>query len=142
MLNEKITEILNAIGQHIAAIIGGDPNGTYLYLEAADGAVGGGVFHDIGSEVIYHDPDDDLCDDVQELWYAAESSKKWGALHYEIKDGQFDARFDYEDAWNPDEYTHDRTERALKERFGDKPVIYPPPDEGFYDVTEADLPDD
>jgi hypothetical protein len=140
--DEKMTELLNAIGQDLAAIVEGNPNGTYLYLEAADGAVGGGVFQDIGPEVLYYDPNDDLCDAVQELWYAAERGKKWGALHYEIKDGQFDARFDYPDAWDPDEYTHDRLERALKERFDDKPVIYPPPDQDFYNLTEADLSDD
>ena len=142
MSNEKMTEILNAIGRDIAAIIGGDPDNSYVYAEATDGSVEGGVFQDIGATIIYHDPDDNLFDDIQELWYLAKRGEKWGALHYDIKSGQFDARFDYPEAWNPDEFTHERTERALAARFGDKPVIYPPPDENFHDLTEADLPDD
>ena len=135
-------ERLNTIGQHIAAIVDGDPDDCFLYVEVGDGAVEGGVFQDVGAKVIYYDPDDALCDEVQELWYDAAPGKKWGAFHYDIKDGQFDARFEYPDAWDAEEYTPDRRERALKARFGDKPVIYPPPDEGFYDLTETDLPGD
>lgn len=142
MSNEKMTEILNAIGRNIAAIIGSDPDNSYLYAEATDGSVEGGVFQDIGAKVIYHDPTDALADEIQELWYVAERGKKWGALHYDFKDEQFDARFEYPDKWNPDEFTHERMERALKERFGDKPVIYPPRGEDFHDLTEADLLDD
>jgi hypothetical protein len=142
MSNKKMTEILNAIGQQVAAILNDNPNNSYLYAEATDGSVEGGVFQDIGNEVIYYDPTDGLADEILELWYEAEPNKKWGALHYDIKDGQFDARFEYPDAWDAEEYTPDRRERALAERFGDKPVIYPPPDEGFYDVTEADLSGD
>jgi hypothetical protein len=138
----KMAEILNAIGQDIAAIVGGDANDSYLYAEAADGAVEAGVFQDVGDKVIYHDPNDNLFDDIQELWYMAEAGKNWEALHYDLNGGQFDARFEYPDVWDPEETSTDRRERALKERFGDKPVIYPPPDKDFHDLTEADLPDD
>jgi hypothetical protein len=142
MSNEKMTEILNAIGQMVAAILNGSPNDSYLYAEATDGSVEGGVFQDKGKEVIYYDPTDALADEILELWYLAERGKKWGALHYEIIDGKFDARFEYPDTWDAEEYTPDRRERALRARFGDKPIVYPPPDEGFYDLNETDLPED
>jgi hypothetical protein len=142
MSNEKMAERLNAIGQYISAILNGDAEDSYLYAEATDGSVEGGIFQDKGREVIYHDPNTDLAKEILELWYLAEPGKEWGALHYDIKDGRFDARFEYPDAWDPEEFTPDRRERALKERFGDKPVIYPPPDEDFQDLTEADLPGD
>ena len=142
MSNDKLTEILNSIGQNIAAIVGGDADDSYLYAEAADGSVEAGVFQSVGDQVIYHDPDDELLDDIQELWYAAETDKSWEALRYNIKDRRFDAHFDYPDSFDPEETSTDRRERALKERFGDKPVIYPPPDEHFQDLTEADLGDD
>jgi hypothetical protein len=142
MPNEKLADILNLIGQQVTDILDGEPDNSYLYAEATDGSVEGGIFQDKGREVIYHDPNHALADEILELWYAAEPGKKWGALHYDIKDGQFDARFEYPDAWDPEEYTPDRRERALRERFGEKPVIYPPPDENFHDLTEADLPGD
>jgi hypothetical protein len=140
--DEKMSELLNAIGQDIAVILGGDPNDSYMYAVAADGAVEAGIFQDVGSQVIYYDPDDELFDDVQELWYGAEPGKKWEVLHLDIKNGQFDAHFDYPDSFDPEETSTDRRERALAARFGDKPVVYPPPDEGFHDLTEADLPSD
>lgn len=142
MSNEEMARILNAVGGDITNIIGKVPSDAYLYAEATAGSVEGGIFEDVGDKIIYYDPDDDLFDNIQELWYAGERGKEWGALHYDIKDGKFDARFEYGDRWNADEYTFDRRERALKERFGDKPVIYPPPDESFHELTEADLPKD
>lgn len=142
MTNIEMADILAGLGQRIVEIVDADPENCYVYAEADAGFQEAGVFRDIGDEVLYFDPDDALFEDIGKLWNAADQDKKWAALHYDVKDGKFDARFDYPDYFDPEETSYDRRERALKARFGDKPVIYPPPDEGFYDLTEADLPDD
>ena len=142
MLNEKMADILAQLGQHIAEIINGDPEGSYMYAEADDWFQEAGIFKDAGDTVAYFDPDTELFQEIGRLWEAAEANMKWSALHYDVKNGQFDAQFDYPDSFDPEETSDDRRERALKERFGDKPVVYPPPDEDFHDLTEADLPGD
>jgi hypothetical protein len=57
-------------------------------------------------------------------------------LHYDIKDGKFAVEYFYTDQLDPDEGSYERRERALEQRFGDKPIIYPPPDPGLWDLTE------
>ena len=140
MSDEKTTDLLNAIGNDIADIVKANPNNCYVYAEAADGMVEAGVFQDLGNSIIYYDPDDDLLDDIQELWYSMEMINKWEGLHYDIQGGSFNARFDYADSSDREETSTDRRERALKDRFGDKPIIYPEPGPEFYGVTEADFP--
>ena len=142
MVNIEMADILAGLGQHIAEIVEGNPDQCYIYAEADAGFQEAGVFRDVGDKVLYFDPDDELVDDIGRLLHAAEPDKKWAALHYDVQNGQFDAQFDYPDSFDPEETSDDRRERALRARFGDKPVIYPPPDEGFYDLTEADLPGD
>jgi hypothetical protein len=139
---EQLGDMLNAVGQHLADIIGEHPDGTYLYAEADEGSYEAGVFHDEGERVVYYDPSDDLFDELAGMWEFAEADKKWAVLHYEVKDGQFDVSFAYPDHLNPDESSFERRERALAERYGDKPVIYPKPDGNFRKLTLEDFPDD
>jgi hypothetical protein len=78
-----------------------------------------------------------------ELWDAAPPDKKWSMLLYDIKDGRFDAEFlytdDLEDEWDSLDYRQD----ALRARYGDKPVIYPPMYDGdWHVITEDDLSGD
>ena len=142
MSNGNIADLLNAIGQRVSDIIGETPDDIYLYAEVTDGSADAGIFRNTMTEVVFVDPNMALFDDIFNLWYAAEPDKEWGALHYDIKDGRFDARFEYPDGWDPEEHTPDRRKRALEARFGDKPVIYPPPGPEFSALTEADLPTD
>jgi hypothetical protein len=142
MSNDQTAEMLNSIGQYMVHIIGDLYDNSYLHAEAGARWAEVGIFQDVGLEVVYHDPNTELSLQIIRLWDAAEPDRKWGALHYDIKDGRFDARFEYSDGWDPDETTGDRLERALHERFGEKPVIYPRAGPEFDDLTEADLPGD
>ena len=142
MVNSKFGEILTAVGGHIAAIVGDDHDGAYMYAESDGGSYGASIFKDAGEAVVYFDPDDALFAELERLWHAAEHDKKWEILHYEIKGETFDARFGFPEELDPEESIDDRRQRALQERYGDKPVIYPPMDEFFHELGEADLPDD
>lgn len=135
-------DMLNAIGQHLCDIIEQHPDGTYMYAEVGEGSCEAGVFLDEGQQVVYFEPNDELFDALFDLWAFAEADKKWAVLHYEVKDGTFEARFSYPDQLDPDESGFDRRERALLERYGEKPVIYPKQDGNFRTLTLDDFPDE
>jgi hypothetical protein len=143
MTNEETGNMLNAIGKHVANIIGKIPEDVYVFIEAGDQWQGGAVFENLEDRVICHPPSDELIDEIGLLWEAAEPDKKWSIIHYDIKGGVFNAKFLYtaDLEHHPFEY-HYRGD-ALDARYGDKPVIYPPMDDGdWHQLTEDDLPDD
>jgi hypothetical protein len=47
-------------------------------------------------------------------------------MEYEIKGTKFSAEFKFPHEVDVESFDEDRREIALKKRFGDKPVIYPP----------------
>ncbi len=140
--NEQTGDMLNAIGQLLAEIIGEHPEGTYLYAEADEGSYEAGVFRDEGQQVLYYDPSDELFDALAELWESAEANKKWVVMEYEVQDGQFKAKFAYPDHVDSEESGFERRERALLERYADKPITYPETNENMRTLTLDDFPDD
>lgn len=142
MANEQLAEILAEVGGCVADIVGSDPEGAYLYAESDGGSYGAGVFQDVGESVTYFDPDDALFEQIVRLWAAAPANAKWAVLEFEIVEQKFDARFAFAEEIDPDETIDDRRERALRARYGDKPVVYPPMDDDFHELTEDDLSKD
>lgn len=115
------------IGAELAEIVGGDPDGVYLYAEAGEGWYGYGVFKDEGDKVRYYDPSRELGDLIYEAWQTEDPDKRWAIMEYEIHGTKFDAEFKFSDEVKVESYDEDdRRDIALKRRFGDKPVIYPP----------------
>lgn len=126
--------IYAAIGEEAAAIVGGNPDGLYLYAEAGEGYSGGGIFMDEGKVVRYYDPSSELCDLILEAWESEGPSQKWELMEYEIKGTSFDAKLVYPDQIDHDLSISELRETFLQRRFGDKPVIYPPVPEHMRDV--------
>jgi hypothetical protein len=114
------------IGGELAEIVGGDPDGVYLYAEAGEGWYGYAVFKNEGDIVRYYEPSSDLGDLIYDAWLAEEPDKRWAVMEYEIKGKKFDAQFQFAEEIDPTETEMERRPRALKKRYGDKPVIYPP----------------
>jgi hypothetical protein len=139
-MTEEENKIMVRIGQEIAAMIGKNPDSVFCYIEAREMWMSGCVFQDEGDRAVYYRPSRGFGDAVEDLWYVREAEKRWGAMRYEIADGQFLAEFDFPDQFDPNEDENDRKARALKTRFGDKPLVYPKWDEG-YELTEDDLSD-
>lgn len=125
---DKIGPMLGAVGVEAAMIVGGDPDGLYIYAEDEDGSVFASVFMDEGEAVRYYDPTQELFDLIGDVWDAGDpdEAKRWVVMEYEVRGGKFDVRFQYREELDPDDYVADRREAALKKRYGDKPVIYPP----------------
>jgi hypothetical protein len=137
-MTEEENKLLVRIGQELASMIGKNPDGAYSYTEVREMWMGPSAYHDEGNRVVYYDPSREFCDAIWDLWYEQEAGLRWGAMRYEIADGEFSVEFDYPDQFDPNEDENDREARALKARYGDKPIYYPPP-EGYSELTEDDL---
>ena len=143
MATEEMGKLLNQIGQLVAKTLGKVPDDVFVFIRAADQLSGGAIFENLPDKIVYHDFGHDVHDTILELWDAAPADKKWSMLLYDIKDGRFDAEFlytdDLEDEWDSLDYRQD----ALRARYGDKPVIYPPMYDGdWHVITEDDLSGD
>jgi len=121
-----LSALLNEIGGEIAEIVGGDPAGTYLYAEAGEGWIGSSLFKDEGSAVRYYDTTEELDELLLEFRMTEGRGKRWAVMEYEIKGTKVDAQFMYSEDVDVEDFDEDRREIALKKRYGDKPVIYPP----------------
>lgn len=126
----------NEIGAELVDIVGGTADGIYLYAEAGDGWFGYSVFKDEGSAVRYFTPTSELGDLIRDAWKTENRDRqmRWAIMEYEIKDGKFEARFKYPEEVDVESFDIDRREEALKRRYGDKPVIYPPIPDHFLEI--------
>lgn len=140
MTNDE-NKLLIRIGQELAAMIGKNPDGAYSYTEVQEMYMAPSAYHDEGNRVVCYRPSPGFCDAIWDLWYKQEPEKRWAAMRYEIVDGQFSVEFDYPEQHDPNELDDYREERALKARYGDKPIVYPKPDD-WPELTEADLSDE
>lgn len=143
MATEEIGDLLNQMGQQVAKTLGKVPDDVFVFVEAADQMSGGAIFENLPDKIVYYDFGHDIHDTILQLWEAAAPDNKWSMLLYDIKDGRFEVEFLYiddpSDEWDSLDYRQD----ALKARYGRKPVIYPPMDDGdWHELTEYDLPDD
>ncbi len=129
--------LLNRIGHELAHIVGGDPNGVFLYVEIGDRWISPSVFKDEGNVVRYHNPRNTaLSDLLWEAWYAEsqEETMRWSVMEYDVKDNKFDVSFKYPEDVDVEVIDDERREAALRARYGDKPVIYPPPPKGAFEL--------
>ena len=115
------------VGEEAMAIVGGKPNGVYLYVEIGEGWVDVSLFKDEGNAVRYIDVGtSEIWRLLSDAWCLEPADKRWTAMHYTIDGGKFGAEFTFDDLEGSGESTDDRRERILRARYADKPVIYPP----------------
>lgn len=123
---EILGPLLSDIGGELAQVVGGDPDGVYLYVEAGEGWIGPSVFKDEGNSVRYFEGSLELSELLLALRNAEDPEKRWAVMEYEIKGTKFDAQFKFPEEVDVEDFDEDRREIALKKRYGNKPVIYPP----------------
>lgn len=136
MANDELAELgpmMNDIGVEGTEIMGGDPDGLYIYAEVSGGSVFAALFKDEGGAVRYFDPTDRLADLIRDAWELGDpdETKRWIVIEYEVLGTKFEASYTYSEEIDPKDYATDRRRAALKKRYGDKPVIYPPIPEHF-----------
>lgn len=93
---DRLGPVMNDIGQQLADIVGGDPEGVFLYVEIGPGRVEASVFKDEGASVRYFDWEEtDLSDLLFDAWYLEPEGKRWSAMEYDIKGGTLETAFKY-----------------------------------------------
>lgn len=120
---------MNEIGQNVVDTVGGDPDGILLYVEIGDRWSSSSIFKDEVEVVRYFRTNERLDDLLWEAWHAESEGggiKRWSVMEYDIKDGKFDASFKYPDQVDVEVVDDERRQAAVRARFGDKPVVYPP----------------
>lgn len=132
---DRLGPLMNEVGQELADIANGDPEGLYLYVEIGRGWVSPNVFKDEGNSVRWLDYEGRLLNDLLfEAWHLEPEGKRWSVMEYEIHDGKFEVSFKYPEEIDVEAMDHDHREDALRARYGDKPVVYPPPSEGAFEL--------
>ena len=132
---DTLGPIMNEIGQELANIADGDPEGVFLYVEAGEGWVAQSVFKDEGMLVRYLDSNQtDLVDLLFEAWRAQPEGKRWSVMGYAIEDGHYSVSFKYPEEIDVDTMDPKHREDALRARYGDQPVGYPPMPEGAFEL--------
>ena len=105
-------------------VVGGEPDGLYLYVEVGDGWVGASIFKDEGDHVRYIDDREwGLAHALTDAWCLEPEDKRWTGMEYMIDGGKFDAKFQFDDL---DAYdgSDDRRQQFLRARYGDRPIRY------------------
>ncbi len=134
---DALGSLMNEIGSELTDLVGGDPNGVFLYVEIGDGWVSPSVFKDEGDVIRYYNPrSTSLSDMLWEAWYLEpdEPNMRWSVLEYAIVGKKFHVSMKYPEEVNVDEIDSERRQSALRARFGDKPVVYPPPPAGAFEL--------
>jgi hypothetical protein len=129
--------LMNDLGQELADIVGGDPDGVFLYVEVGEGWVEPSVFKDEGDVIRYYSPrGTDLSNILRKAWYLEpdQPNMRWSVLEYDVKDGQFAVTLKYPEEVNVEVMDEERREAALRARYGDKPVFYPPLSEAAFEL--------
>lgn len=123
---DEVGALLNEIGNVLSEDKAYPFDGTLLYAEAAPQMVDMAIFKDLGDHLLFRLPMRGLSNVLLELWEASDLNKRWAAMQYWIIDGQFTASFTYPEEIDPNERAMDRRERILRQRYGNKRIVYPP----------------
>jgi hypothetical protein len=99
---------------------------TLLYAQLDHDVVGESIFKELGNQFLYRHPiNERLPYALIELWEAQDGHDRWSELEYVLRDGKFEVTYFYPDEIDPDEDVIERRTRALRQHFGDKPIVYP-----------------
>lgn len=145
MPTEKLDALgpaLSEVGLEVVEIAHGEADALFLYVEAGEGWVRPSLFKEDGDMVrdleLRGSPLAELIIDARET--EPDVSKRWSVMEYVIEDGKFEAKFQFPEDVDVegDDDILERRDAILKARYGDKPVVYPPPPEGSFELRSED----
>ncbi|MBS0364080.1 MAG: hypothetical protein JSR98_22120 [Proteobacteria bacterium] len=107
-----------------------DPTGkVLLYAEVEDGVISADIFSRAASEKVrFRFGPQALKSLIYSYWEAENGpSGRWATMCMIIDGGRFKVSFEYPDALEPGEETHERRPKVIHAHFGDTPVDYSSP---------------
>jgi hypothetical protein len=127
--------LLNEIGEALADLANGDPNGIFFYVEIGEGWIQPSLYKEEADVVRWLDCDTGpLLDLIEQAWRAEPKERRWSVMEYSIADGKFSAAFKYPEEVDVESFDEDRREKVLVARYGDKQIFYPPMPEGSWEL--------
>ncbi|WP_231731988.1 hypothetical protein [Sphingomonas sp. CCH5-D11] len=139
MANDEAEKLLNEIGQLLMEDRKYPVEPTLLYAQLDRNMVGESIFKELGNQILYRRPViEGLPYALLDLWEAQEGEDRWAEMEYLLRDGKFEIVYIYPDEIDAEEDLVERRARAVRQHFGEKPIVYPPwPPED--DAPEYDL---
>lgn len=119
----KLGSLLTEVGLEATALVGGDPDGLFLYAEMDDARLSVFLFRNEGKAVRWYLDSFELTERIQRVWSSAEAKERWAVMIYEVQGGKFDVSLSF-----PEEvdFTSEQPERvfnALWKRFPGRKVV-------------------
>jgi hypothetical protein len=132
---DTLGPILSEIGGALANVADGDPDGVFLYVEIGQGWSSPSAYREEGEVVRYlRCSDESLYDLLWKAWRTEPEERRWSVMEYDVKGNAFTVAFKYPDEVDVEVMDDERVDAALRARYGEKPVVYPPPLEGAFEL--------
>lgn len=122
---DRLGQLYSELGTALLDWFGPGEHHVTVYVEAADMFVGTSIYRDEGHRIAYTN-DLSVAEILLDLWYAEPADKRWREMQFDIDGRKFHARNFFPEDLKKRETYEMRRERAVRERFGDKPIYYPP----------------
>jgi hypothetical protein len=123
---DKMAALLNSVGSEMILRAGNQTSDLWLYTEAGDAWADIALFKIGEGSLEWVDGFGELSDAIMALWDAAEPSKRWEAMEFEIHGAEFKTHFWFKGDLNPDDDSLDRRNALIRNKFNNYKVIYPP----------------
>ena len=122
---DKLGPKLSEIGQEAAALVGGDPDGLFIYVEVVDGRPFVLLCRNREKTVRLYAGSQALSALIEESWGLAHDDprKRWAVMEYGVKGTEFDVLYRYAEEIDPAVSGTVRFRAVLTERFGRKRLI-------------------
>jgi hypothetical protein len=114
--------LFKEIGLLIAAHLGVQTEGSFLYAEVEDDMVGFAIFADGKDRVLYKSPPGELGPIIYKIWLAEKPENRWFSFTYVIKNNSFDVSFKFADEVDLEEEFEDRREHEAAKIFPDREI--------------------
>ena len=119
--------LLSLVGEELADIADGDPEGIFLYVEIGRDWINPSIYKDDGRTIRYLGAESPrLKDLVRKIWLVEPEGKRWSVMEYVIEDGHFSASYKYPEEIDVESLGRDHRKNALRARYGKRRIVYPP----------------
>ncbi|HEX7874685.1 MAG TPA: hypothetical protein VF475_17370 [Sphingobium sp.] len=118
--------LLGVILGEAARLAGARPDDMFIHAVIGDRWSSTNIYHDEGDLVRYHPTPPELTERIWQLWEMDEADDRWSIMEMGVDHGAFSAFFLHPGEIDVEASNIDWRQIALRRRYDDKPVIYPP----------------
>lgn len=122
---DRMGPIMSDIGLEAASLVGGDPDGVFLYVEIVDGQPHAILCRNREKSVRVFAGSPRLSELIEEAWVLVDTDplKRWAVMEYAVQGTKFDMLVRYAEEIDPAVSAPVRFRAVLADRFGRKRLI-------------------